>query len=50
MGPGPRIDFNKSESFGVGVFFTTFPYQVSIHIQVAIWSVSIGLGKPYTEY
>lgn len=49
MGAPDRISFQFTKFLGFGIAIDTFPYAVSIDIVIPFFTLSIGLGKPYTE-
>lgn len=49
MGSGERIKFNKTSSFGFGVYLSRFPFDWTLDFHFVCWSLSIGFGKGYDE-
>lgn len=48
MGSGSRFKINMARhGIGLGVYISNMPFAVTIDINVLIFNVSIGLGKPY---
>jgi hypothetical protein len=49
VGAPKRLEFYTTTFIGLGIAFSTFPYQFSIDISLPFIHISIGLGKAYTE-
>jgi hypothetical protein len=49
MGSGDKFSIGITEGWGLGIFFNTFPHQLSIHISLIKIDIYIGLGKGYDE-
>lgn len=49
MGSGDRFTFGSSNGFGLGFYYTKFPFEHTISINFLFWYVSIGIGKAYDE-
>lgn len=49
MGSGNRFQLHRGESFGLGFYVARFPFAFTLGVQVAVWSISIGLGKGYDQ-
>jgi hypothetical protein len=49
MGSGDKFTVSISEGVGFGIFFNTFPHQLSIHITLIKINIYMGFGKGYDE-
>jgi hypothetical protein len=49
MGAPNRISFQFTKFLGLGLAVDTFPYAVNIAIVIPLFTLYLGLGKPYTE-
>jgi len=49
MGSGDRFTYGNSEGFGVGFFYSKFPFAHTFTLSVAFWYISVGFGKAYDE-
>ncbi len=49
MGSPDRFTFGKSNGFGLGFYYSKFPYEHYLSLNLLFWYVSIGLGKAYDE-
>jgi len=49
MGPGDRFEVTVTDGWGLGVYYTKFPYDHSINITLLKINISIGLGKSYLD-
>jgi hypothetical protein len=47
MGAPDRITINTNKFIGIGIGFDTFPYTITIYINIPFLCIQIGLGKPY---
>jgi hypothetical protein len=47
MGSGERIKFFRTDGFGVAIFLSRFPFDLTIAISVMFWTLSIGIGRAY---
>lgn len=49
MGSGDKFSVSMIQGFGLGVYITRFPHQLSININLFVINIYIGLGKGYDE-
>lgn len=49
MGAGNRFKSGKANSFGIGFFYTDFPFSNTFTFYIAFWYITIGLGKAYHD-
>lgn len=49
MGSGDRIKFTTSETLGLGLYASRFPFALTIGVHVLMWHLTIGFGKGYDQ-
>jgi hypothetical protein len=49
MGSGDKFSIDIMEGWGFGIFFNTFPHQLSVHISLIKINIYMGFGKGYDE-
>ena len=49
MGSGDKFSIDVMEGWGIGIFASSFPHQLSIHINLIKISIYMGFGKGYDE-
>ena len=50
MGSGDRFTFGSSNGFGLGFYYTKFPFDHTDSFNFLFWYVSIGIGKAYDDF
>lgn len=50
MGSGDRFTCGNSNGFGLGFYYTKFPFAHTISINFLFWYISIGIGKAYDDF
>ena len=49
MGSGSKFEINLTPGFGLAVYVSRFPHQLSVNILVGCWTIYLGFGKGYDE-
>jgi len=50
MGSGDRVVFGRTHKcFAVGFGVGSFPFAVTVHVNLGLWYVSVGFGKGYDQ-
>lgn len=49
MGSGDKFVYGKHDGVGFGIFFSRFPFQLTVTVNFLFWYVSLGFGKGYDE-
>ncbi len=49
MGSGDRLQFHRTDAFGLGLSVARFPFALTFNAHVLLWCLSIGMGKGYDQ-